>query len=66
LEYHLFRNTLVECGFSNYIIPDEIAIGECPSEEPFIVTVEYTHTVILAFFFPDGLTLMRSAEMMVP
>jgi Flp pilus assembly protein TadG len=38
----------------------------CKSYEPIRVTVYYTQDLILSFFFPDGLTLERSAEMMVP
>lgn len=38
----------------------------CKSEAPILVTLTYQHDLILSFFFPTGLTLVRSAEMMVP
>jgi len=38
----------------------------CKSEAPIRLTLTYQHNLILSFFFPAGMTLVRSAEMMVP
>jgi len=38
----------------------------CPKWEPIRVTVTYNHDLIFRLFFPETLTLRRSAEMMVP
>jgi hypothetical protein len=52
---------------SNFIeVLDDVQLKECKSYEPIQVTVSYNQDLILSFFFPSGLTLKRSAEMMVP
>ena len=55
----------IQCGDPLTNMPPE-TINYCPSEEPIIVTVTCTHDLILSFFFSEPLTLVRSAEMMVP
>lgn len=58
-------NIKIQCGDPLVNLP--AATTEfCDSEEPIQVTVTYTHDLILSFFFPGPLTLVRSAEMMVP
>jgi hypothetical protein len=48
------------------LVINDIQLKACKSEAPIMVIVRYTHEMILSFFFPSGLTLVRSAQMMVP
>jgi hypothetical protein len=55
----------IQCGDPLTDLPAG-TLDYCPSEEPIQVTITYTHEIILSFFFSEPITLVRSAEMMVP
>jgi Flp pilus assembly protein TadG len=61
---------LIQCVDPNDSIFKQVVtnamLKACKSTEPIRVTVSYNQDLILSFFFPNGLTLKRSAEMMVP
>ncbi len=59
---------LVECVLDpvTHVLVPVVSVTNCVSEEPIRVTITYIQPMILSFFFPSGLTLERSAEMMVP
>ena len=48
------------------LVTTDLQLRACKSEAPIRVTVTYSHALILSFFFTQPLTLVRSAEMMVP
>jgi Flp pilus assembly protein TadG len=65
----LYPNSIViRCGSGNPmpVVTTDAALKACPSEEPVRVTVTYPFDLILSFFYPQPLKLVRSAEMMVP
>jgi Flp pilus assembly protein TadG len=49
-----------------FVVSTDEELSDCATENSVIVTVTYTQTLILSFFFPEPLMLKRSAEMMVP
>jgi Flp pilus assembly protein TadG len=57
---------LIECGDANNTVADDADLMACPSEQVIRVTLTYNFEPILSFFFPEPLTLRRSAEMMIP
>jgi Flp pilus assembly protein TadG len=57
---------LIECGDTYLVVPSQIALMDCPSEEPVRVTITYNFELILNFFIDQPIILKRSAEMMVP
>ncbi len=57
---------VIECGDPSAIVTTSTELQDCTSEHPIRVTLTYTFEPILSFFFPQALTLRRSAEMMVP
>ena len=56
----------VQCGSAYSTVISDAVLAACPGEQPIRVTVTYTQDLILGFFFSQPLTLVRSAEMMVP
>lgn len=56
----------IKCGDPFTDVSSVAGIITCPSEEPISVTITYTQDLILSFFLPKNLTLVRTAEMMVP
>jgi Flp pilus assembly protein TadG len=56
----------VRCGSAYTLVTTNAALLACPKEQPIRVTVAYNHNLIFRFLFPATLTLVRSAEMMVP
>jgi len=56
----------LQCGSAYSPITSDAELEACPGQQPFRVTVTYTQDLILGFFFSQPLTLVRSAEMMVP
>jgi Flp pilus assembly protein TadG len=65
----LYPNSIViACGSGNpmAVVTTDAALEACPSDQPVRVTLTYEFDLILSFFFPQPLMLVRSAEMMVP
>jgi Flp pilus assembly protein TadG len=57
---------LIECGSAYNLVTTDAELKACPKLQPIRVTVEYDHTLILEYIFPQPLVLRRSAEMLVP
>jgi Flp pilus assembly protein TadG len=57
---------VIECGNPSAIVTTDAQLQACTSEQPIRVTITYSFEPILSFFFPDNLTLRRTAEMMIP
>jgi Flp pilus assembly protein TadG len=57
---------VIECGNPSAIVTTNTQLQSCTSEFPIRVTLTYRFEPILSFFFPQPLTLRRTAEMMVP
>jgi Flp pilus assembly protein TadG len=57
---------VIECGDPSAIVTTSTELQSCTSEHSIRVTLTYTFEPILSFFFPQPLTLRRTAEMMVP
>jgi Flp pilus assembly protein TadG len=56
----------VQCGDPLSEVPVGVEPINCETETPILVTVTYSQTMILSFFFPEPLMLVRSTEMMMP
>jgi len=56
----------IQCGSTYGNVANDTALKACPKEQPIRVTVTYDYNLIFTLFFPNSLTLQRSAEMMVP
>jgi len=56
----------IECGNPFATVTTDAQLKACPSDEPIKITVTYSQDLILSLFFTAPLTLVRSAEMMVP
>jgi Flp pilus assembly protein TadG len=57
---------VIECGDPSAIVTTSTELQDCTSEHPIRITLTYAFEPILSFFFPQPLTLRRTAEMMVP
>lgn len=61
----------IQCGDTvtdifNPVTNDTTLTSNCLSGETIKVTLTYPHELILSFFFPGGITLKQSAEMLIP
>ncbi len=56
----------IECDNDYDDVPEEIALANCPPEEPVRVTVTYNFELILDILLNQTLTFNRSVEMMMP
>ena len=56
----------IECGNPFVPVSTDGQLKACPSDEAIKITVTYSQDLILSLFFTAPLTLVRSAEMMVP
>ena len=66
VDWHNIEAIDIRCGPAYDPVNSDLALAACPGEQPIRVTVTYTQDLILGFFFSQPLTLVRSAEMMVP
>jgi hypothetical protein len=66
VEWSKVTSINVECGNPFATVSTDAQLEACPSDEPIKITVTYSQDLILSIFFSAPLTLVRSAEMMVP
>ncbi len=56
----------ITCGSAYTPVITDADLKACPSEQPLRITVTYQFDTVFKFFYPDPITISRTAEMMIP